>query len=187
MSARGCGRAGLLALMLFTRAAYAQVDANVQPNVDSVGKAAKRVETVHCDRPACQSIVLIDRAVQLQLTGAEATVGRPHLIRRDRDARTMAGYGKLVKQGGPLTPALCRQAAVLLSGYGAPGVDSEVIVPVAVLDLTSRLDGNGTTSGCTRTVIHAVPASSAADVAIHNARALCSAQGGAGRCAVIAR
>ncbi len=187
MSARGCGRAGLLALMLFTRAAYAQVGANLQPNVDSVGRAAKRVETARCDRPACQAIVLINRAVQLQLTGAEATVGRPHFIHRDRDARTMVGYRKLVKEGGPLTPALCREAAALLSGYGAPGVDSEVIVPVAVLALTSRLDGNGTTSTCTQTVIHAIPASSAADVAIHNARALCNAQGGAGRCAVIAR
>ena len=187
MSARDYGRAGLLALMLFVRAAHAQVDANVQPNVDSVGKAAKRVETDHCDRPACQSIVLIDRAVQLQLAGTEATVGRPHPIPHDRDARTLAAYSKLVKQGRPLTPALCREAAALLSGYGAPGEDSEVIVPVAVLDLTSRLDVGGTNAACTRTVIRAIPASSAADVAIHNARALCTAQGGAGRCAGIAR
>ena len=187
MSASACGRAGLLALMLFTRAAYAQVDVTVQPNVDSLGKAAVRVHTARCDRPACQSIVLIDRAVQLQLTAAEATVGRPRPIPLDRDAHTSVAYGRLVRQGRHLAPALCSRAATLLSGYGAPGVVSEVIVPVAVLDLTSKLDANGAAVGCTRTVIRGMPASSAADVAIHNARALCTAQGGAGRCASISR
>ena len=187
MSARGCGRAGLLALALFTRAAHAQVDADVQPNVNSVGKAAVRVQTARCDRPACQAIVLIDRAVQLQLTGAEATVGRPRPIHVDRGAHASAASSKLVRQSRRLTPALCQQAATLLSSYSAPGVVSEVIVPVAVLDLTSRLDANGATAGCTRTVIRGMPASSATDVAIHNARALCTTQGGAGPCADIFR
>ena len=71
--------------------------------------------------------------------------------------------------------------------YGAQGVPSEVTVPVAVLDLTSRLDLDGAGLGCTRVVIHTMPANSAADIAIHNARTLCTAQGGAGRCANITR
>lgn len=173
--------------MLLARAAYAQVDATALPNVDSLDKAAKRVEAAHCNRPTCQAIALIDRAMQLEITGAAATVGRPRSIPRDRDARVATGYRKLVVQGRRLTPELCRQAATLLSGYGAPGVASEVIVPVAVLDLTSRLDVGGATPGCTRIVIRAIPASSIADIAIRNAHALCAAQGGAGRCADIAR
>ena len=187
MSVKACGWSGLLALMLSAQAAYAQIDARVLPNVDSVDKAAKRVKAAHCNQPTCRSIALIDRAVQLQITGAAATVGRPRPIPSDRDARMATGYRKLVAQGRHLTPELCRQAAALLSAYGMPGLASEVIVPVAVLDLTSRIDVGGGAPGCTRVVIRAMPASSAADIAIHNAHALCAAQGGAGRCANIAR
>ena len=81
---------------------------------------------------------------------------------------------------------MCRQAALLLSRYGAPGVASEVVAPVAVLDLTSRLGESGGRS-CVPAVIRAMPATHAADLAIDNARALCAAQGGGGRCVQIAR
>ena len=187
MSIKASGWSGLLALMLLARAAYAQVDVEALPNVDSLDEAAKRVEVAHCNRPACRSIALIDQAVQLQIAGAAATVGRPRTILRDRDVRVATAFRKLVEQGRRLKPELCRQAATLLSGYGTPGVASEVVVPVAVLDLTSSLDIGGTAPGCTRALIRAMPASSIADIAIRNAHALCAAQGGGGRCADIAR
>ena len=111
MSVKASGWSGLLALMLLARAAYAQVDVEAPPNVDSLDEAATRVEVAHCNRPACRSIALIDQAVQLQIAGAAATVGRPRPIPRDRDVRVATAYRKLVEQSRRLKPELCRQAA----------------------------------------------------------------------------
>ena len=129
----------------------------------------------------------MDQAVHLQIAGASATVGRPRPVPVDRDTRVAKSYRRLVAQGRRVAPELCRKAASLLAGYGAPGVLSEVIVPVSILDLTSRLDSEEAGLGCTRSSIRAMPATSAADIAIHNAHSLCTAQGGAGRCAGIVR
>ena len=188
MFTRSISLLGLLAFMLFTLAPYAHAqDIRALPNVDSLDASAKRVTATYCDRPACRAIALIDQVVQLQLAGSQATVGRPRPIPRGRDAGVAVSYRKLVRQGRSMKPDLCTEAARLLSDYGLPTVASEVIVPVAVLDFTSRLDVGAPNSGCTRTVIRAMPASSAANTAIYNAHALCIAQGGDRRCAAIAR
>ena len=78
MSVKASGWSGLLALMLLARAAYAQVDVEAPPNVDSLDEAATRVEVAHCNRPACRSIALIDQAVQLQIAGAAANRRAAH-------------------------------------------------------------------------------------------------------------
>ena len=187
MSIRGCWRLGVLALVLLSPPAVAQVNAEVLPNVDSLDEAAKRIESGSCRRVACKVTVLLDRAVQLEIEGASATVGRPHPLPRDRDAREARSHRALVAQARRVAPEVCRQAAELLSRYGAQGVPSEVVVPVAVLDLASRLDGGVDSPSCIHAVIRAMPTTSAAVIAIHNTRALCTSQRGAGRCAGISR
>lgn len=185
MSVRGCWRSGVLLLVLLAPPAHAQVNAEVLPNVDSLDGAAKRIESGSCRQAACKVTLLLNRAVQLQIEGASATVGRPHPLPRDRDAKDAKSRRALVAQARRVAPEVCRQAAELLSRYGVQGVSSEVVVPIAVLDLASRLDGRGDSPSCIHAVIRAMPATSATDIAIDDTRALCTSQGGAGRCADI--
>ena len=187
MSIKDSLRSALLMLMLFTRSASAQVDAKLLPNVDSLDQATQQIRAGSCRQAACRAITLIDQAVHLQIAGASATVGRPRPVPLDRGAKVARSYRRLVAQGRRMAPELCRTAASLLAHYGARDGVSEVIVPVSVLDLTSRLDSEETGLGCTRSIVRTMPATSAAGTAIHNARSLCTAQGGAGRCAAIAR
>ena len=187
MSTRDYLQPALLALMLFTRSAYAQVDPELLPNMDSLDQATQQIEARNCHQAACRATVLMDQAVHLQIAGASATVGRPRPVPKNRDTNLARRYRRLVAQGRRVGPEVCRRAASLLADYGAPSVVSEVIVPVSVLDFASRLDLEEPGLGCTRASIRAMPATSAAELAIHNARALCIAQGGAGRCDAIAR
>ena len=189
MFVSGCWMAGILTLVTLSTPAYAQVGAEALPNVDSIHATAERIVATRCLEVACRSVRLLDEAIQLQIEGASATIGRPRPLPRDRDARVARRRRRLVAQGRRMAPEVCRQAAGLLFHYGDPGVPSDVIVPVALLDLASRLDGSGVGagSGCTRAVISAMPATPAADIAIHNARVLCSASDGGGQCADITR
>lgn len=187
MSVSGGWRSGVLSLALLAPSAYAQIGADILPNVDSLDGAAKRIESEGCRKAVCKATLLLHQAVLLQIAGASATVGRPRPLPHDRDAVGAKSRGALITQARRIAPEVCRQAAELLSRYGAQGVPSEVVVPVAVLDLTSRLDGGGGSLRCTQKVVRAMPATSAADIAIHNARALCVSRGGAGRCADTAR
>ena len=129
--------------------------------------------------------MIINEVVELQIAGASATNGRPHPIPRDRDIRVAGAYRRLVRRSSPIASSLCREAAALLSRYAALGVSSDVVVPVAVIDLASRLDAGEPDLHCTQTVIAAMPKTSTSQVAVRNARALCDGSVATMRCVAI--
>ncbi len=175
----------LILLMAHPPAAGAQ--GGVAPSVDGLSAASRRIGADHCRSSICQADVIIAKAVQLEIAGASATVGRPHPIPLDRDARTAAAFRRLTKRSLPVAQDFCRRAAIVLSRFSQAGAPSDVSGPVAVIDLSSRLDLEKPKLNCTHTVISALPATPASETAIHNARALCMSSSVVKRCLAIVR
>ena len=143
------------------------------PNVDSINSLTSRLEREHCSSSTCQAMNIIRDAINLQITGAAATVGRPRPIPANRDRQMSIRYHRLVERSLPLDRVTCSTGASLLSRYSKPGVESDIIVPVTLLDFGSRLDGRDINAHCVSTLLSALPSSPAAQIAIHNAHALC--------------
>lgn len=155
---------------------------SVPLSVDGLDDVARQAEAENCMSRLCQAEVTLDRAVNLQIDGASATNGRPRPLPRDRDVRVAAAYQRLVRRSLPMAPDLCRHTAFLMSRFGTPGAPSEVIVPVAAIDLAARLDAVRPGLRCVRTIVAAMPATLDARNAVRAAKALCEAGGEPQRC-----